>query len=428
MKHLDEKTGRLSRRALLQTSAGAVALGGVAAPFVLRGARAAGGFDPKRFSGQSIEVLLAKGPRADLLQKYEKEFTELTGIKVGSEQVPEQQQRQKAVIEFTSGSTSFDVLMLALHVQKRLVAKGKWLVDLRSMLADPQAHLARLRLRRLLARPACSGPPRRTGAIDTLPINIDYHLIYSNMDLFEKKGVAYPDTFDEMVAAAKALHDPANGITGWVEPRHQERQRAGLDQPAARLGRRLDRRQGVKHTTRRPGSGGGRALQDPQRRVRPGRRQRLQLDGGQASFMQGRAAMWLDGIGFAVPVEDKTKSRVAGRVKYVHAAQGPQGPAFGQLRRRHGRLGLHREEGGGLFSTASGRPARRWRRASCRAAIGAPGRTGGLRGPCRAGRHHLVQGRRSRPSSSAARSAGRACRWSSRSPSSATSSAWRSPT
>ena len=37
------------------------------------------------------------------------------------------------------------------------------------------------------------------------------------MDLFEKKGVAYPGTFDEMLAAAKALHDPANGITGWVD-------------------------------------------------------------------------------------------------------------------------------------------------------------------------------------------------------------------
>ena len=63
-----------------------------------------GGFDWKRFSGQKIEVLLAKGPRGDLLQKYESEFTEMTGIEVGSEQVPEQQQRQKAVIEFTSGS------------------------------------------------------------------------------------------------------------------------------------------------------------------------------------------------------------------------------------------------------------------------------------------------------------------------------------
>ncbi len=126
-----------TRRSILKSGAGAAALGTLGMPFVLRRARAQGDFDWKRFSGQKIEVLLAKGPRGDLLQKYEPEFTELTGIEVGSEQVPEQQQRQKAVIEFTSGATSFDALMLALHVQKRLVAKGRWLVDLRKWLDDP---------------------------------------------------------------------------------------------------------------------------------------------------------------------------------------------------------------------------------------------------------------------------------------------------
>src|SRR5690606_21830429 len=123
-----------TRRAILKSGAGAAALGTLGMPFVIRRARAQDGFDWKRFSGQKIEVLLAKGPRGDLLQKYENEFTEMTGIEVGSEQVPEQQQRQKAVIEFTSGATSFDALMLALHVQKRLVAKGQWLVDLRKWL------------------------------------------------------------------------------------------------------------------------------------------------------------------------------------------------------------------------------------------------------------------------------------------------------
>ena len=88
--------------------------------------------------------------------------------------------------------------------------------------------------------------------------------------------------------------------------------------------------------------------------------------------MQGRAAMWLDGIGFAVPVEDKTKSRVAGRVHYVMQPKGPKAQHSGLVRRRHGRLGLHREEGGGLPLLSSGRPASRWRRASSRAATARP--------------------------------------------------------
>src|SRR5919199_6067250 len=122
----DSRGRAIHRRLLLQTGAGIAAMA-TAAPWLSLPSRAQGAFDWKRFKGQKIEVLLAKSPRADVLQKAEKEFTALTGIGVGSEQVPEQQQRQKAAIEFTSGSTSFDALMLALHVQKRLAAKGGWL-------------------------------------------------------------------------------------------------------------------------------------------------------------------------------------------------------------------------------------------------------------------------------------------------------------
>ena len=65
--------------------------------------------DWKKYKGTQLEVILVKGPRGDTLQKYVAEFTELTGIEVGLEQIPEQQQRQKVVIEFNSGKPSFDV-------------------------------------------------------------------------------------------------------------------------------------------------------------------------------------------------------------------------------------------------------------------------------------------------------------------------------
>jgi multiple sugar transport system substrate-binding protein len=77
----------------------------LAAPSILAidPGRAAGqaSFDWQRFKGRHVEVFLQKGPRADLLQQYQKEFETLTGISVGSEQIPEQQQRQKLMIEFT---------------------------------------------------------------------------------------------------------------------------------------------------------------------------------------------------------------------------------------------------------------------------------------------------------------------------------------
>ena len=46
----------------------------------------------------------------------------------------------------------------------------------------------------------------------------------------------------------------------------------------------------------------------------------------QTTFMQGRAAMWVDGIGFAAPLEDRTRSRVAGKVGYALVPRG-RGPS-----------------------------------------------------------------------------------------------------
>src|SRR5207253_9112822 len=113
----------ISRRSLLAGSAAAGALS-------LTGVPARADVQWKKYAGTKLEVILAKGPRGDNLQKNIKEFTDLTGIQVESEQIPEQQQRQKAVIEFTSGRPSFDVVHLSYHVQKRQFEKAGWLADM----------------------------------------------------------------------------------------------------------------------------------------------------------------------------------------------------------------------------------------------------------------------------------------------------------
>src|ERR1700722_11894914 len=119
-----------TRRSLLQGTLAASALGLTGFP-----ARA----EPqwKKYAGTKLEVILAKGPRGDNLQKNIKEFTELTGIEVESEQIPEQQQRQKAVIELASGKPSFDVVHLSYHVQKRQFEKAGWLADITDFMKDP---------------------------------------------------------------------------------------------------------------------------------------------------------------------------------------------------------------------------------------------------------------------------------------------------
>ena len=167
----DMKDSDLQRRKLLKAGAGAAALGVIpgAAQFA---AHAQAPFDWKRFKGETIEVFLVKSPRGDLLTKYQKEFEDLTGITVGSEMIPEQQQRQKAVIEFNSGRTSFDVIQLSYHVQKRQFGKNKWLEDTRPMMADKSLVDPNLDFGDF-AKGGLAYATQPDGRIDSLPINLD---------------------------------------------------------------------------------------------------------------------------------------------------------------------------------------------------------------------------------------------------------------
>lgn len=44
-----------------------------------------------------------------------------------------------------------------------------------------------------------------------------------------------------------------------------------------------------------------------------------------AAFTQGRAAMWIDGVGWAPPLEDPNASRIVGKVGYAIVPAGPKG-------------------------------------------------------------------------------------------------------
>src|SRR5215470_3323866 len=203
-----EKSG-ISRRAVLAGTAAAGAMGFARFP-----ARAA---EPqwKKFAGTKLEVILAKGPRGDNLQKYAKEFTELTGIEVESEQIPEQQQRQKCVIELASGKPSFDVVHLSYHVQKRQFEKAGWLADITPFMKDPTLTAPDL-VESDFSAAGLSYAKNDKGQMLSLPWSVDYFILYYNKEIFAKAGVQVPKTLDEMNALAEKLTDTKAGIFGYV--------------------------------------------------------------------------------------------------------------------------------------------------------------------------------------------------------------------
>lgn len=292
-------------------------------------ARAEPAFDWKRHAGQSIEVHLVRSPRGELLRQGEKEFQELTGIRVGSEQVPEQQSRQKAVIEFNAGRTSFDVIHLSYHVQKEQFGRGRWLEDLRPMFASQAPTDFDL------ADFSDSGMAYATQAdrrVDSLPLNLDPWILYWNKALFEEKGLAYPTSLEAIAVAARALHDPKKGVVGFVG--------RGLKNANVPLwggfllgwgGRFLDD-DGRLATTSPEALASATFYRDLLKDSGPAGAAGYNWNEAQGLFLQGRAAMWLDGSGFAPPLEDPKRSRIVGKVGYGVLPPGPKArvsPTFG---------------------------------------------------------------------------------------------------
>jgi multiple sugar transport system substrate-binding protein len=270
--------------------------------------------DWKKYAGTTLEVNLIKSPRGDTLQKYEQEFENLTGIKVNSEQTPEQQQRQKTTIEYSSGRPSFDVVHISYHVQKRQFEKGGWLADLSGYTADPT-----------MTPPGFWGDFAEAGktfamngkAVGALPLSVDYWIIYYNKDLFAKKNLAFPTTCDDprsqtygfVARGLKNANTPVwtSFLLGWDKYSVDSSGKLQTDTPEAISAAALYQQLMTKSAPR--GVTGYNWAEC------------------QSAFLQGRIGMWFDGVGFAPPLEDPEKSRVVGKVGYGVMPAGPKAHA-----------------------------------------------------------------------------------------------------
>ncbi|SCB08669.1 ABC transporter substrate-binding protein [Rhizobium multihospitium] len=303
--------------------AGTAALGAAS----LLGVRtASAAVDWKRFSGTTLEVNLIKSPRSETILKYLSEFEALTGIKVNAEATPEQQQRQKTTIELSSGKPSFDVVHLSYHVQKRQFEKGGWLADISGFMKDPSLTDPSL-TESDFAEAGLKFAKDSAGVMRSLPFSVDYWIVYWNKALFEKKGLAYPETFDDMIKAAEALTDKSTNTYGFVA--------RGLKNANAPVWTTFM----LGHGTT-PLSADGKLQTESQGAVDAAKLyQRLMTNSAppgvsgfnwaeaQSAFLQGKIGMWLDGVGFAPPIENPEKSRVVGQVGYGVMPKGPNAQA-----------------------------------------------------------------------------------------------------
>lgn len=309
---------RITRRAAIQ---GGAAL--LAAPPLIDRANAQSAFDWRRFRGERIEVSVQLSPRGAMLQQNNKEFEELTGIRCGFEAVPEQQHRQKIIVEYASGRPSFDVTEISLHVNKRQVGKARWNTDIRPLLADatltaPDFDFADY------GEGMVTYATQSDGRLDSCPAGADYFILYYNKELLAARNVAVPTTWDDMYEASKRLADPAKQVYGHVGRGVKNANVVLWSSYLLGTGQRdmIDaNRQLITDTP--DAIWAGETYKKFLRDVSPPGSIGFNWNECQTTFMQGRAAMWVDGIGFAAPLEDRTRSRIAGKVGYAVVPRGP---------------------------------------------------------------------------------------------------------
>jgi multiple sugar transport system substrate-binding protein len=310
----------IHRRSLLQVSAAALA-----APAIVERANAQSAFDWKQCKGQSVEVNYQLSPRGDLARSNLKKFEELTGLRVGFEQIPEQQQRPKVAMEMATGHPSFDAVNVGMHVQKRLIEKAGWMEDLRPFIADkgltnPDFDLSDF------SKPSMAVATGEDGRINVLPLNQDLFILFYNKELLAAKGFkAPPASYDELMTMAHALTDPAKQVYGFVGRGLKNANVVLYDNMLLGWDQETVTADGKKLLTDTPAAiEAGQYYQKIMKECGPPGNIGFNWNECQTTFMQGRAALWWDGIGFSAPLLDKAKSKVADKVGFAPVPAGPK--------------------------------------------------------------------------------------------------------
>ena len=298
----------------------------LAAPAIVETANAQSKFDWKQCKGQKIEVNYQLSARGDLVKAGLASFEALTGIKVGFEQIPEQQQRPKTAMELATGRPSFDVVNVGMHVLKRLVERGGWMEDLRPYVNDPSLTSPEYDVGDFAAG-SMRTATGQDGKLNVVPLHEGPFILYWNTELFAKKGfTAPPRTLEEMYTMARALTDPANGIYGFVGRGVKNANVVLYDNILLGWHQETVTPDGKTLLTDTPAAIEAAAFyQKLMRDCAPPGVIGFNWNEAQTTFGQGRAAMWWDGLGQAAPVIDPKKSKVAGKVGFAAPPAGPKG-------------------------------------------------------------------------------------------------------
>lgn len=175
----------------------------VAAGFVSLGV--AQEFDWRQVEGTEIRFMMNQHPFTDFLAPQIPEFEELSGIDVTLETFPEDQFRQRRLLEASSGAETLDGFMIMPGQVGAQYLGADWVRYLDDFIADPTLTSPDLDLDDFFA--GAMSTFENDEGIYGLPLQIESSLLFYRSDLFAEAGLeGPPETMEELRDYAAALH------------------------------------------------------------------------------------------------------------------------------------------------------------------------------------------------------------------------------
>lgn len=278
----------------------------------------------KQAEGETITVAVIPASYFLNLISLQAQFEALTGIKLRFEQVPPGQIRQKAMLDLTSKTATYathaaDPMYYPLYVANKWVEPlDKYLND--SSLTDPAWFKYEDIIKAWREADSVDGKPYG------IPFDGEVTVQVYRKDLYDAKGLKPATTYDELLANAKALNNPAERINGLAL-----RGFAGAGQnmyiyPSILRGFGGSWMQGGKVVVNTPQA--VKALQwyvDALSAYAPAAVRNWNWPDIADAFSQGTIATYLDAHSSAAVITNPEKSKVVGKVGYARWPKGPAG-------------------------------------------------------------------------------------------------------
>lgn len=176
----------------------------LAAAVLLCGTAVAQDFDWRQFEGQEIRFLMNQHPFTDFIEPLVPEFEELTGIDVTLESYPEDQFRQRRLLEVGSGAATLDGYMVMPGQVGAQYLGADWIRYLDDFVDDPTLTNPDLDLEDFFD--GALGTFQAEQGLFGLPLQIESSLLFYREDLVQEAGFdGPPETLEELEEYAAAL-------------------------------------------------------------------------------------------------------------------------------------------------------------------------------------------------------------------------------